>query len=1680
MRLLLFCCACLLQLALQAQVYNNEWIDFSKTYYKLKVGKTGLHRVSKAELAAAGLGEVPVEQLQLWRNGVEVPLYTPVTTGALPAGGFVEFWGERNDGKPDRPLYRKPEFLLSDVFSLHTDTSVYFLTLNPSGPNRRLVATANNVTGNTLPAEPFFTHTLTTAFNNQQNAGFAFDLDQYLYSSAYDLGEGYSSAFLGPGGSNTVNLGNLFVAPGAGQARFQITVAGNRTAERRYRVRINNDSIAGGPVNFFEALTDSVGVPLSFISTATNNVTVTNLSATAADRLAIYQYSITYPRQFNFGNAANFEFVLPAASRARYLEINNFNTGGQPPVLLDLANGLRLLGDISVSGKVRFLLPPLSQAGRLVLYSQAASNLTAVVGLQSRRFTNYRDPANQGSYLVLSNALLFNDGSGNNAVEAYAAYRRSVAGGGYATSIYDIEELTDQFGFGIKRTPLAIRNFLWFARNVFTQKPQQVLLLGKGLVYTDQRAREGDANSLRLNLVPTFGNPASDILFAADPGSTVPRLSIGRLSAVSGQEVLDYLQKVKDYEAAQAKLSADPAAMAWKKNLVHIIGSGDPNLQSSLEQYMATCKAIAADTLWGADVHTFAKKTGSNTEQISEKALEQLFGDGISYMTYFGHSSSTGLDYNLDNPDAYNNTGKYPVFTALGCAAGGIFGFNTNRFTVRDAISEKFVLAPQKGTVGFIATSNFGVVSVLRIWNTQLYENITRKAYGKTMGELMQATVASTLASVAAGEENFMVRSNVEATILHGDPAIRLNTHPQPDFVLTDAQVKVDPSFVSIADTAFNLEVTVRNTGKAIAGAVVLSVRRQYPDGSEKELVRDSVQNPRLAATYTYRIAVDGQKDKGLNRLAVTVDDGDAVAELFETNNSVTKEVQVYENEARPVYPLSFGIVSNPDLTLSISTADPFSAARNYLVEMDTTELFNSPLKWSRQVNSKGGLIEVKPGVALQNNTVYYWRVGQEPEGGAVRWSNSSFVYSANAQEGFNQSHPYQHLKSKSSSLWLDSTSRQWQFGKTFHTLFARNAIFPTGGNQESDFTVAIDEAAIIRSACVGRSLNFSVLDEQTFKPWLNVGPSGQSLFLYGSGSATCAAGRQYNFEFSYLTSASRKLIMNFMDTIPTGAYVVIRSHDFNNPNSYSKTWMNDTLLFGKGNSLYHKLKSVGFSAIDSIDRNRAWLLIYQKGNPAVTKFAFTQGVLDKITLSARMAVNGYEGSLTSPVLGPVKAWKEFTWAGKSDNTLEAAKGYILGVNKSGSVDTLIRNIGTGVPTTDISQIDAAAYPYLQLAIKSLDSALYTPYQLSYWKVSGTTLPEGAVAPNQLFQLPDTVAVGEPLALKLAFKNVGTQPFDSLRVKLEVTDRNNKVQEIPVQQFRPLPGGDTLQVTIPVDNQAFAGANQLYVEVNPPGAQHEQYRFNNFLFRPFYVREDEQAPMLDVTFDGLRVLHNDIVSAKPEILIRLTDESKHLPLNDTSLVGIRVRNLATNQVRSFGFDGDTLRFTPAGAGVQNVAMVLFKPFFAEDGTYELQVVGKDRRGNQSGSSAYRVQFQVITKAMISNMLNYPNPFTTSTAFVFTLTGAEVPQNLRIQILTATGRVVREISREELGPLHIGRNITDFKWDGTDQYGQKLGNGVYLYRVIAREGEQSMEKFRQAGDLTDQYFYKGYGKMYLMR
>jgi hypothetical protein len=1689
----------------KAQVYNNEWIDYSKTYYKFKVGKTGLYRIPQSVLSSAGLGSTPAEYFQLWRNGKQVPVYTSVATGILSSSDYIEFWGEMNDGRPDRELYRDPNWQLNDKWSLETDTAAYFLTVNTNvSGNLRLKTTANNISGTSLSVDQYFMYTTGKYFKDKINAGYAVNVGEYLYSSSYDKGEGWSSAdIVSSFSGNTPTYGNnqlvftnlnVYKAGPAPSPKFKIAVSGNLINQRRYLAKINSDSIIGNSVDFFNYVVDSSVFSVNTLNSVSDTVTVFNYTVCsfnncpASDRMVVHQYEMTYPRTFNFSGQANFEFALAANASGNYLQITNFSYGSSTPVLYDLTNGKRYVADLSSAPTLKFVLDPSLVNRNLVLVSEDASNLNSISSLQTRNFINYTDASNQGDYLIISNPLLFVGGDGSNPVDEYRQYRSSAAGGSYNAKIYLADELVDQFGFGIKKNPAGIRNFLQYARDQFSVVPQHVFIIGHGVNYVSQRSYEAATDIDKINLVPTYGYPASDILLTANRGSSLPLMSIGRLSVVTPQEVSLYLKKIKDFEQAQTVQSPLIKEKGWMKNVVHIIGASDENLDNILSQDMKYYAGIISDTLFGAKVTTFNKATSDAISQVSSSALSNLFEEGISIITYFGHSSSTTLEFNLDDPQNYQNFGKYPLFIGMGCNAGNFFNYSSTRFITKETISEKYVLAPDRGTIGFIASTHFGIVHYLNIWAERAYANISYKNYGKSMGDIIKATAADVFNYTT--QEDFYARCNTEQTEFHGDPALRLNPFPKPDYVITDSLVKM-PKLVSVADQSFKLDATFLNIGKSPDSSIVLEVKRQLPDQSTVVVRRDTIQGINYSKSMIVDVPVTPD-DKGINKVIVTVDADNNVDESFENNNSVTKEILVYESELRPIYPYNYAIVNRADIKLTASTANPFDTLTQYYMELDTTALFNSPFKISRTVSSKGGIVEFDPGITFNDHVVYYWRTSPPPtNGNEFKWNTSSFIYVANGSPGFNQSHFYQHTKSATQNMSLDSTTRKWNFGKITNNLFMRNGVFPTAASFAVDFSVAVNGDPYIRSVCGVSNIIVNVIDPLTFKPWANAHAGDPS--QYGS-DPVCGESRFYNFQYDILDTNKRRKLMEFLDLIPDNYYVVVKNTSGTDPNSntYAADWKNDTTYLGAGNSIYNRLYNQGFTNIDSFDRPRSWIFVYQKNNQQdfTPQWVFSEGIYDKITLSVDCKTPDSVGSILSPVFGPARAWKELKWNGSTVDITQSDAPTIklLGINKNGLADTLRNGIDLSQQIVDISSVDAKQYPYLRLYMRNMDSVNFTPYQLDFWQLTADPAPEGAVNPTQYFHIKDSVEVGEPLEFEIAFKNVSEFPFtDSMKVKAIITDQNNTSRIVPAWRQKVLAASpDSLHVRYSISTKQLAGNNSLYVEVNPDDDQPEQYHFNNFFYKNFYVRGDTINPLLDVTFDNVHILNHDIVSSKPNILIKLKDEAKWNLLNDPSNIKVQLRKFANGSepgyLRDYKVDGDTLQFTAASKAPpsnNNAASALFKPQL-EDGEYELIVNGMDMSQNSAGPMEYRVAFEVINKPMISNMLNYPNPFTTSTAFVFTLTGSEVPQNIRIQILTVTGKIVREITKAELGPLHIGRNITEFKWDGTDQYGQKLANGVYLYRVITNLNGKSLDKYTSKEDNTDKYFNKGYGKMYLMR
>lgn len=1672
-----------------SQTYTNSWIDYSKTYYKINVGQDGLYQIKQADLNAMGLSNIPIEQFQLWRNGKEQILYTSKATGSMSGNDFVQFWGEKNDGKPDTKLYLKPSYQLSDHYSLQTDTSAYFLTVNPSGNNLRFIPTSNNVVGNVLPAEPYFMNNRGAYFNTKLNSGYALPAgDVYVYSSSYDMGEGWTSDDIYPYHPLEISMNDLNVYPSGPNATIQLGMAGSAFNARKIKVVLNGTGVVEETIAYLNSLKKEINnVPLNLISnTNVASFSFQNLSLTVTDRIVVSHVEIKYPSKWNFNGLTNFYFELPASVSGNYLEIENFNYGDVAPILFDISDKKSYVGDItSTPGKIKFVLPPSATSLRQFrLVNVSSSQLKSIPALQKRDFVDYSVSSNQGDYLIISNPDLYNDGTGVNNVALYNQYRSSSNGGNYNSKVVDINQLVDQFAFGIKKHPAAIKDFIAFAKNNFSVTPKYVFLIGKGITYDGYTKNQKSIYAEKLNLVPTFGYPASDVLLVSPYGSAVPTFPVGRLSATTGKEVGNYLEKVKEFESAQQSTVQNLETKLWMKNAVQIVG-GKENSESNLFQgYMNQYKKVIEDTSYGAHTELFVKNSNVAVQLIAGKRLEQLFNQGISILSYFGHSSANTLEFNLSDPSSYSNEGKYPLFFVSGCTAGNNYIFDTLRVIQNNySISENFVLAKQRGSIAFLASTHYGVPKYLNDYNIVLYKKLGVQNYMGSIGEFIQQTVKDL--NGADESTYFFTRADYEENNLHGDPSLKINPHLKPDYVIEEPQIKINPSFISVSEDKFILDAKAFNIGKAVNDSITFEVKRTYPNGTTDVLLRKRIKGPNYADSVHLVIPIISTRDKGLNKITVTIDADNEVDELSKSNNTVTKEFYIFEDEAKPAFPNDFAIVNNATQKLYGSTADLLSPEKEYVMELDTTLLFNSNFKITKTLHSIGGLLEFDPGITYTNNTVYYWRIANKPASGLpadYHWNSSSFIYLNNGESGSNQSHYFQHLYSDTQNINLN-VERKWKFSKVLNFIEAHNTVYPTGGDQAPDHSSGINGSIIASGLCWHNTTNtiiFNVINPLTLKFWDN----DMNQPKYGS-YPICDPSRLPNFAFDISTPSKRQVAKQFLDLIPKDYIVIARIVvEPNQPSQvFANTWKNDASTYGENNTFYSALKSQGFTDIDAFSKPLAFIFMYQKNRPEFGPSSlFSQGINDKIYLKTDYVTSDSLGFITSPKFGPSIKWKQMNWDGMTTDTSagDNPKIDIIGYDNSGNGSVLM-NVNASQKSVDISSINAIQYPFIQLRMRNADSIHYTPYQLDYWRVNYTPAPEGALNPKVFISAKDSLEQGEILHFGIAFQNISATAFDSMKVKLILIDANNVSHPLDIPKQKPLMIGDTILLKYDIDTKNFTGTNTLLIDFNPDNDQPEQQHFNNFLYKNFYVKADVFNPLLDVTFDGVHILNRDIVSSKPQILIKLKDDSKYLALNDTSLFKVQIR-FPDGNLKTYRFDNDTMRFTPADLSAgENKAMIDLRPNLpGDDAEYELLVTGKDAMGNPAGELDYHINFKVISKPMISNFLNYPNPFTTSTAFVFTITGSEVPQNIRIQILTITGKVIREITTGELGPLHIGRNITDFKWDGTDMYGQPVANGVYLYRVLTNLNGSSLEKYKADGDDTDKYFTKGYGKMYLMR
>jgi hypothetical protein len=301
----------------------------------------------------------------------------------------------------------------------------------------------------------------------------------------------------------------------------------------------------------------------------------------------------------------------------------------------------------------------------------------------------------------------------------------------------------------------------------------------------------------------------------------------------------------------------------------------------------------------------------------------------------------------------------------------------------------------------------------------------------------------------------------------------------------------------------------------------------------------------------------------------------------------------------------------------------------------------------------------------------------------------------------------------------------------------------------------------------------------------------------------------------------------------------------------------------------------------------------------------------------------------------------------------------------------------------------------------------------------------------------------------------GTVRLEALDTRRDVTYRSPASSSITI--FYDLPGNSLFRGEAPVKNGAFtvqffvpkdityggtAGRLSLYFTDNKFDGN--GFRDNLPVGGTAGNIVDRTGPNINIGFVGAENFQpGGVVGTNPTLDVELSDTLSGI--NITGEIGHKITLALDGQTNNkidvtdlFNYDSGSFTRGSVVYPLGNLA----------EGRHTVEIKAWD---NLNNSSTTTTEFVVRDESQFSidgkTVMNYPNPFRNRTTFTFTMGPGEA--EVRIKIFTLSGRLIRTIDE-------MGRGgFNQIEWDGRDEDGDELANGVYLYKIIAtqRQGEK---------------------------
>ncbi|GAA4828302.1 hypothetical protein GCM10023331_11670 [Algivirga pacifica] len=1748
---------------------NYNWMNKEVPHLKITVKEDGIYKVTGRELEEAGyeLLATKFSELKMLYRGKEVAIKEVDQNGddIVNESDYFLFYGQKNDGALDKVLFTQDGGEPVNPYqSMYGDESAYFLVKEQLGEGEfhKRIKEAAPITGPTAAPEHILKEQL-HSFRDRVVQGidvFAEPGYGTFGSSRYEKKEGFVEA-LSKGGT----IEKRFILPnieesllGTENARLETNILPVLRAEN-YESDIQLQVEEGTTISTRKLIKNRsflIDTPLSrdWISNGTLRLVIKDGNHTTGDKsnqFSAAYYKITYPLASVQTNEGDIQMVLAESTTAYHF---NVDKSSDQTVVWDVTDPLypQPLFRDEIQGNYKG-----RSHGAIFRQVIVSSQAREVSGVVKADFVDYTSDIPYNYFIITHDNLLeYVDEKGkvHYPVNEYVKYRE---GTGYQVLKMTIEEVYNTFSFG-ERTPYALKAFARMVDRTFRyETPPKLFIIGKGIsLEEDKTLTHPD------NLIPPLGIPASDnnIVATHYSSSYTMSMAVGRLSAVTPQQVKSYLDKVNRMESSGFKPSPGVQEVPgeqdlWRKNTLLLAGgyedsllirerdpiTGEPGSNGKrmdkeffVERLQQYASYIQEGPLGGVSPSLIIKSSSSNTTELID--VSKQINQGVGLLIFFGHASIYGPDLDIGRVErGYENEGRYPVILMNGCSGGDVFRKG-------ESWAENWILADKKGAVLFISKNRYSF--------PEQADEVAGQFFNHTYGSrLNQGTLhEDDFGSVSAGEkfrraiEEYTSWFNIfpgfraldyislEQMVFQGDPALVI-TPRNPSVAIKKDEFELLPTGndlqVSAQSNSFAFEFPLYNFGKVPEGvdSVTIEIERVFPDPSLSEIIRFRKKIPRNVSQE--RIVWDNTFGKpyanGVNKFTVRVDP--PVRDVVLNNNAITDFDFYYsfpENTLRVVAPFDHAILNQDSLTVWIDDLNPKARERNYTltigrdsaltdrIELDTTGF--DMLSWKLDVKT------FYPSLKSGDVVYLYADYSTYEEGDLQGGDTVSVTYEPTLAKGWKQTVAQQAF---ADSAFTNLTYQSPSFfvrGRELTLDMYTSSIFG------ADWNMTYEGAPLTGNEATSAArelilLGVSATTGGYYFPNYNIWGKGLDRlvgFKVDERDQT-VRGPMVRLNQLDLVGQNSTLLKAFVEGDSSvvkqdGDYVVLLSRggiDMEQIVAYDSAGVLTSLGFDT-----NELKKVKKNAFIGVGR-RGMLRSFL--NRSDTLMASGERAVEA---SYTIVTVPDSGSVKSEWIGPARQWETLEFEVAPGDRSDDWELVVYGKGDTGVVDSLGTFTADGrIGLNEIYQ----QYPYLRLEWKvGRPAAGQQSSQLRDWKVTYASLPEGALYTEKIqhtveesyLNKEDAYYQGEDLRLRYVFRLLTEEKYEeALPVFYSLKGKTVETDSIPASVWEQQ---DSVHLKVNVDTwkESLLGGNSLFLTAGTP--DNEVYFFNNVREYAFHVEEDKVNPLLEVFLDGRRILDGDIISPKAELTISLRDDNPFLRLSEnTASVKMKLRSQATAEeggeillekdlkdiglVKSDnkGNNQYTASFNIAhlvadqNNDVSNLRVVEGEPLL-KDGEYQLSIEATDVNGNYVGGNlieqeidtvafrqSYKVAFTVNTEEAVTNFYPYPNPFSDNVRFVFTLTGTDIPEEIKIQIMTVTGRVVREITQEELGPVHIGNNISRYAWDGTDEFGDRLANGVYLYRVIVKKSGEVMKK-SDIDKGNDGLFKHNIGKLYLMR